>query len=328
MEAAALSASDISAHAITQYLRSTLRGDPKMLYDAATHLIAHGGKRLRPYMVLEVCQMLGGKESDAMPAAGAVEMIHNFSLVHDDIMDNDDTRHGVPTTHKKYGTSLAILAGDTLFSKAYHTLSDPSIPADIRADLVSRLAGACVDICEGQWMDVSMGTSRTVPPLALYTSMIRKKTSALFEVSCALGAICARASARDLTNAASFGLSLGTAFQITDDILGVVGDPNLTKKPVGNDIREGKKSLPILMTLESASPLQRDLILGVLGRRDASPEDVDTVVDIMRDLGIEDTVRNRATSYADAARRSLRHYSGSHKENLESLLDFVVTRSL
>ncbi|MBI1657279.1 MAG: polyprenyl synthetase family protein [Thaumarchaeota archaeon] len=317
-----------SVREITAYLRRSVSGSPDRLYEAATHLIEHGGKRLRPYMLIQTCQMLGGGMRDAMAAAGAVEMIHNFSLVHDDIMDNDETRHGVPTTHVKYGTPLAILAGDTLFSKAYRTLSESPLDPRTRADLVYRLSGACVDICEGQWMDIAMSMSDAVPQPSEYVAMIRKKTSALFEVSCSMGAVCAGADAQDVSNAASFGLNMGTAFQITDDLLGVVGDPAITKKPVGNDIREGKKSLPILMALEEAKPGDRDAILGVFGRRDAPAESADAAVRAIRRMGIEETVRNRAASYADAARRSLAKYDGVHRQNLESLLEFVVKRSL
>jgi len=105
---------------VNKFLKKELKGNPKQLYDAASHLILHGGKRLRPFLVLKSCQMLGGKQSNAIAAASAVEMIHNFTLVHDDIMDNDEMRHGVPTTHKKFDMPLAILAGDVLYSK--HTI--------------------------------------------------------------------------------------------------------------------------------------------------------------------------------------------------------------
>ena len=158
--------------------------------------------------------------------------------------------------------------------------------------------------------------------------MIRKKTSTLFGVSCSMGAICARARPSDIENASSFGLNMGTAFQITDDLIGVTGDPRLTRKPVGNDIREGKKSLPILMSLESAQGAQRDAILGAFGNANATTDETAAAVLAIRRLGIEDTIRERAATYADAARRSLEPYSGAHRDNLESLLDFVVKRSL
>ena len=135
---------------VNKFLKKELKGNPKQLYDAASHLILHGGKRLRPFLVLKSCQMLGGKQSDAMAAASAVEMIHNFTLVHDDIMDNDEMRHGVPTTHKKFDMPLAILAGDVLYSKAYHTISSKSkLSSNYTTQLVSKLSKTCVEICEG-----------------------------------------------------------------------------------------------------------------------------------------------------------------------------------
>lgn len=320
--------SDDVANTITEYLRQSLTGTPTTLYDAASHLIMHGGKRLRPYMLMETCQMMGGNAAQAVVVAGTVEMIHNFSLVHDDIMDNDDTRHGVDTTHKKYGSSLAILAGDTLFSKAYQTLANAELSATVCASLVSQISDACVDICEGQWLDISMSTSDEIPPPSDYLLMIRKKTSALFEASCAMGAICANATSTDVENAAVFGQNLGIAFQITDDLIGVAGDSSITKKPVGNDIREGKKSLPILMALELAGSKDRDIIMRVFGNKQSTAEQTRNVVTIIQRLGIEDAVRSRAASYADAARRALKTYQGEHYNNLLSLLDFVVKRRL
>lgn len=313
---------------ITKYLRQSLTGTPATLYDAASYLIIHGGKRLRPYMLMQTCQMMGGNAAQAVVVAGAVEMIHNFSLVHDDIMDNDDTRHGVDSTHKRYGSSLAILAGDTLFSKAYQTLAESNLPDPVHSGLVRHLADACVDICEGQWLDISMSTSDEIPQPSEYLLMIRKKTSALFEASCAMGAICAHAASSDVQNAAAFGRNLGIAFQITDDLIGVAGDETITKKPVGNDIREGKKSLPILMALESAEPRDRDTIMHAFGNRQATAEQTRNVVTIIRRLGIEDAVRSRAASYAEEARCALETYDGEHYGNLVSLLDFVVKRRL
>ena len=126
-----------------------------------------------------------------MLAASAVEMVHNFTLVHDDIMDNDEMRHGVPTVHKKFGMPIAILAGDVLFSKAYQIITESKLSPNATTKLVSRLSKACVDVCEGQLLDVKMAEDKKIPTQTDYITMIGKKTAALFDVSCAMGAICA-----------------------------------------------------------------------------------------------------------------------------------------
>jgi len=317
-----------NAKIVNKFLNSKLKGNPKKLYDAAGHLIIHGGKRLRPYMVIRSCQILGGKVSNAMLAASAVEMVHNFTLVHDDIMDNDDMRHGVPTVHKKFGMPVAILAGDVLFSKAFQIISESKLSANANTKLVSRLSKACVDVCEGQLLDVKMAEEKKIPTQAEYITMISKKTAALFDVSCAMGAICATNKSNDISNLSSFGKNLGIAFQITDDLIGVMGDPKVTKKPVGNDLREGKKSLPILMAIKSAKGKNKKIILKAFGNSKASRNDLNKAVSVIRSLGIEENVRKQALKYAEKAEKSLAKYSGSAKAELIALLDFVVKRSV
>ena len=317
-----------NAKIVNKYLNSKLKGNPKKLYDAAGHLIVNGGKRLRPYMVIRSCQILKGEVSKAMPAASAVEMVHNFTLVHDDIMDNDEMRHGVPTVHKKFGMPIAILAGDVLFSKAFQVITDSKLSTDATTQLVSRLAKACVDVCEGQLLDVKMAEEKKIPVQEEYITMIGKKTAALFDVSCAMGAICATNKVKDITNLSSFGRNLGIAFQITDDLIGVMGDPKITKKPVGNDLREGKKSLPILMAIKSAKGNDKKIILKAFGNSKVSRKDLNKAVDVIRSLGIEENVRKQALKYAEKAEKSLAKYSGSAKMELISLLDFVVKRSV
>jgi geranylgeranyl diphosphate synthase type I len=317
-----------NAKTVNRYLKTKLKGNPKMLYDAAGHLIINGGKRLRPYMVIKSCQILGGKTSKAMPAASAVEMVHNFTLVHDDIMDNDEMRHGVPTVHKKFGMPVAILAGDVLFSKAFQIISNSKLSGNAMTQLISRLATACVEVCEGQIMDIKMAEGKKIPSQSEYIKMIGKKTAALFDVSCAMGAICATNKTTDVANLSSFGNNLGIAFQITDDLIGVMGDPKITKKPVGNDLREGKKSLPILMAIKSAKGKNKTIILKAFGNQKASKSDVKKAVDVIRALGIEENVRSQALKYAERAEKSLSKYSGASKNELVELLDFVVKRSL
>ena len=317
-----------NAKIVNKYLNSKLKGNPKKLYDAAGHLIVNGGKRLRPYMVIRSCQILGGKSSTAMIAASAVEMVHNFTLVHDDIMDNDEMRHGVPTVHKKFGMPIAILAGDVLFSKAFQIISESKLSLNANTHLISRLAKACVDVCEGQLLDIKMADEKRIPTEEEYITMIGKKTAALFDVSCAMGAICATNKPKDISNLSDFGRNLGIAFQITDDLIGVMGDPKVTKKPVGNDLREGKKSLPILMAIKLAKGNEREIILKAFGNSKISKKDLNKAVEVIRSLGIEEKVRNQALKYAEKSEKSLTKYKGTAKIELTALLDFVVKRSV
>ncbi|HJN20584.1 MAG TPA: polyprenyl synthetase family protein [Candidatus Nitrosopelagicus sp.] len=318
-----------NAKFVNKFLRKELNGDPKQLYDAASHLIIHGGKRLRPYLVLKSCQMLGGKQSDAISAASAVEMIHNFTLVHDDIMDNDEMRHGVTTTHKKFDIPLAILAGDVLYSKAYNTISSKSkLSSNYTTQLVSKLSKACIEICEGQVYDIKFAENKKIPTEKEYIKMIEKKTAVLFEVSCAMGAICAKRKQKDVKNLSAFGRNLGIGFQITDDLIGIIGDSKITKKPVGNDIREGKKSLPIILAIKKARGQNRTKIMRVFGNSGASKQQINLAVNVIRSLGVEKEVRDIALKYAQRAEKSISSYTGSAKNEMAALLSFVTKRSL
>jgi geranylgeranyl diphosphate synthase type I len=319
-----------NASKIDSFLSTRLSGEPKDLYNAARYLIDHGGKRLRPYMVIKSCQLLGGTTRQAIPAAAAIEMVHNFTLVHDDIMDNDEVRHGVPTVHMRFGIPVGILAGDLLFSRAFETISKPYLhkSEDIGLNLVATLAKACTDVCEGQTLDISMAKSSKIPNEKQYIKMIEKKTSSLFVASCAMGAISAKKNFSDVVRLSTFGRNLGIAFQIIDDLIGVIGDPKITKKPVGNDIREGKKSLPILMAIKKAGNQERKIILNAFGNSSVSKSEVERAISIISALGIEDIIKQKATHHSNAAKKSISIYNGPAKNELLSLLDFVVERSL
>jgi geranylgeranyl diphosphate synthase, type I len=322
-----------NASMISDFIRSYLQGEPKELYQASAHYIASGGKRLRPFMTIKSCEMLGGNSKRAIPPAAAVEMIHNFSLVHDDIMDNDEMRHNIPTVHNYYGTPLAILSGDILFSKAFKLLvaegrkvghSENAI-----SEMVARLSNACIYVCEGQATDVGMTSNRRFSSESHYIDMIGKKTAALFEVSCALGALSVEDSDnKDVENLSSFGRNVGIAFQLIDDLIGIIGDPKLTGKSVGNDIREGKKTYPILLALRNAKDNERSKIFKVFGKN-SSTTDIKVAVRTISNIGIEREVRKAAKLHIERAIKSIERYSYSYaKEILVSSANFIVERSL
>ncbi|MEP0824697.1 MAG: polyprenyl synthetase family protein [Nitrososphaera sp.] len=323
-----------SASAVNEFILSFLEGKPRELYQASSHLIRTGGKRLRPFMVIKGCEMLGGTVKRALPAAAAVELVHNFTLVHDDIMDNDEMRHGTETVHRYYGMPLAILAGDILFSKSFELITFNGRKVGIAdkdiTNMVALLSRACTEICEGQATDIGFASSSKFPKEQDYIKMIGKKTAALFEVSCALGALAAPSHTEsDVDNLSSFGRNIGIAFQLVDDLIGVIGDPKLTGKAAGNDIREGKKTYPILLALSNAKDKDRDKILKVFGSKTASSNDIKEAVRVISDIGIERDVRNSARKYMNDALKAIDGYGDSDaKRSLEFSADFVVGRSL
>lgn len=325
-----------NASSVNQYILSLLEGDPIELYRASSHYIKSGGKRLRPFLLIKSSEMFGGNLRRALPAAAAVELVHNFSLVHDDIMDNDDMRHSVQTVHKHYGMPLAILAGDILFSKAFELLAvngrAKGISEKAICEMVAKLSSACIQVCEGQATDVRMASMNDELSIdsPQYINMISKKTAALFELSCALGVLSApNSNAIDVERLSWFGRNIGIAFQLVDDLIGITGDPKLTGKAVGNDLREGKKTYPILLALRNAKGENRSKILKIFGRKNASASDLKEAVGTISMIGIDQEIRLAARTHIEKAVQSLADYADSEaKRALESSASFIVERSL
>jgi len=205
------------------------------------------GKRIRPLLVLLSCAAAGGDWHCALPAAAAVELLHNFSLIHDDIEDQGDLRHGRRTLWKLYGMPKAINAGDLMYTLAYQALFDLAacLPAEQSLQAVRLFAQTCADLTMGQHLDMVYETATQIATED-YWPMVTGKTANLLGCSTHLGALAANASEETQRDFAQFGLSLGLAFQAVDDYLGIWGDVNLTGKSVESDLVSGKKSLPVL----------------------------------------------------------------------------------
>ena len=326
---------EINAANVNEFILSSLDGRPKELYKASSHYISSGGKRLRPFIVLKASELFGGSSRKVMPAAAAVELVHNFSLVHDDIMDNDNVRHNVPTVHASYGIPLAILAGDILFSKAFQLMSVGGLKEGISeksiSEMVSRLSTACINVCEGQALDMQMASERVKAySEENYISMIEKKTASLFELSCSLGVLSAdNCNKVDLDRLSVFGKNIGIAFQLIDDLIGIVGDPKVTGKAVGNDIREGKKTYPMVLVLEKADLQEKNKLLRIFGSRNTTDGELKDAIKIVSGLGIEQDIRTLAEAYISRALRSIDGYIESEsKKALQTSADFIAQRSL
>ncbi|MFN8634659.1 MAG: polyprenyl synthetase family protein [Chloroflexota bacterium] len=249
---------------------------------------ARTGKRVRPILAILSCEAFGGTTEDARGPAIALELIHNFSLVHDDIQDVSGQRHNRDTVWRIWGSAQGINVGDALFALAQvglaeHAAGNPRIAAGLL--LLNR---TCVRLCEGQYLDLALESAADAS-FEQYEQMVARKTAALIECSAALGAWAARVSDDHIAAAGRFGHELGVAFQFQDDLLGVWGDPKVTGKPARDDVRSRKKALPMMLALQLASSGARDELLDVLRAPDAPDEPtVERVVALMEQIGVRD----------------------------------------
>lgn len=216
---------------------------------------ADPGKLIRPQLVLLACQAAGGDPAQAIPLAAGVQLLHDFTLIHDDIEDNSDTRRGRPTLWSVWGMAQGINAGDGMFVIAHlaiHRLSDRGVPAERALAVLRRFDEVILAVCEGQYLDLSFEGDLAIAP-ADYLAMIGRKTAALVAGSCELGAMVAGAPVQTVAALAEFGRSVGLAFQIEDDILGIWGAPEVTGKPRAADLYRRKLSLPVVHALAHAA---------------------------------------------------------------------------
>jgi len=230
---------------------------PATIHEAMRYSVFAGGKRLRPMLALFGCEAVGGKLEDAMPAAVALELIHTYSLVHDDLpaMDDDDYRRGRPTCHKVYGEAVAILAGDALLTHAFHVLADSAagnVPAPRRLQIIAEISTAAgsVGMVGGQTMDMQAEGQDLIPTTLL--TLHAKKTGALLRASLRVGALAGGADEEALAVLTQYGERLGLAFQIVDDILDIEGDSAEMGKTAGSDLRKKKATYPAVFGLETA----------------------------------------------------------------------------
>ena len=317
-----------NAERVDAYIMKLLEGEPEILYEASRYLLEAGGKRLRPYLVLKSCELVGGDIEKALPFAAAVEMLHNFTLIHDDIMDRDELRRGVPTVHVKYGLPLALASGDLLFAKVYEAMTQvEGIPPERILNCIRRATRAAIHICEGQILDVSYPKLSEVSEEDYYR-MVGGKTASLFEACAEIGAIVGGAPESEVELLRGYGYNAGVAFQLIDDILGITADEKTLGKPVGSDLREGKKTLIIIHALKNASEEERRIIESVLGVEDASPEAIRRAIETIERLGSIDYARREAERYVEEAKRRLRGFPECEaRRDLEELVEFFISRT-
>lgn len=300
--------------------------EPESLYESSEYLIKAGGKKFRPALTLLSCQAVGGKPEKALKAAAAIELTHTFSLIHDDIMDNDDTRRGKPAVHKVCGEPLAILAGDSLFAKSFELLSqsaEDNIAYERVVDALQVLTNSCINICEGQALDMAFEDTFNVTKDE-YMNMIYKKTGDLITASTTIGAIMGGASSNEIQALRTYGKQIGLAFQIQDDYIDLTGDESIGK-PVGSDLVEGKKTLMVVYALEKANKEDHDRLVELLEANDESiiPE----AMEILEKYGAINYARSKAYDCVIESKQALSILPDSDaKDALFKLADFVFTR--
>jgi geranylgeranyl diphosphate synthase type I len=307
-----------------------LEHEPTLLYKAARHIIDAGGKRLRPYLTLKSCKLVGGREEDALPTAAALELLHTFTLIHDDIIDEDEKRRGLATVHIQWGTPIAIVAGDLLFAEVYETITKYTDPRRVSSkrilQVIREISEATITICEGQTLDMTFESRETISEDE-YFKMIQAKTAALFEASARCGAIIGGAKKSQVKNLGRFGYYAGIAFQLIDDILGLTADEKVLGKPVGSDIREGKRTLIIVHALKHASETQRKIILGTVGNRSASLERIRETISLVSSLGSISYAEEKAREYIKKSKDALTAFPPTEdKEDLINLADIIIAR--
>ena len=293
--------------------------EPKNLYQPIEYILNLGGKRLRPVLTLMTADCFEGNVNNALDAALAVEVFHNFSLIHDDIMDAAPLRRGHQTVHEKWDLNTGILSGDAMLIMAYQLFEN--YPPDVFQKLAILFSKTALEVCEGQQYDIDFETRDTVS-ISEYLEMIEYKTAVLVGAAMKMGAIIANASVEDQDRSYEFGKNLGIAFQLQDDYLDVFGDPDTFGKQVGGDIIENKKTFLYLKALEFSSESDQQKLKHLFSTEDTdSKNKVEVVKQIFNASGSSEATKMAITSYTKTAFEVLKTMNISEKKK-QTLLDF------
>ncbi len=293
---------------------------PNELYEPIAYLMALGGKRLRPALVLMATDLFGGDIDDAKSPALAIEMFHNFTLMHDDIMDNAPLRRGQPTVHEKWSDSVAILSGDVMFVKAYKLMIQ--VKSEILTGVLDVFNKTAVEVCEGQQIDMNF-EARDEVSIEEYLEMIRLKTAVLLGGALKIGALIGDADSENAELLYQFGENLGLAFQLQDDILDVYGDPEKFGKQVGGDIISNKKTFLLIKALELAQGTDLVDLTTWINKKDfIAEEKVEAVKELYNQLNIRKLSEEVMQQYAKLALDAFEKINVP-VENKKTLLSFA-----
>lgn len=314
---------------IDEILRDSVqKQNPATLYDPLKYLLSTGGKRIRPMLVLISCEASGGKMEDALYASVAMELLHNFTLVHDDIMDNADTRRGRETIHKKWNENVAILSGDHLIGMAYlELLKTKSGKLD---EIIKAFTDGIIEVCEGQSFDKEFELRKDVT-IDEYIMMISKKTAKMLETSAIVGALIGNGSNEQVSNIRKYASNIGLAFQILDDLLDINSTEEELGKKIGGDLVEGKKTFLLLKALELVNDKNDlKLIEDIINNNglENNDEKIGKIKNIYQKYGVIDFAKKEIEKYTNEADKYLNTIpDGERKERLKWFSNMLMSRS-
>jgi len=293
---------------------------PVELYDPVRYILLTGGKRIRPALVLLACDMFAGSVDSAMHPATAIELFHNFTLLHDDIMDRSELRRGQETVHKKWNENIALLSGDVMSILASKFINES--PGAVLRNVHEVFTRTAIEVCEGQQMDMNFESKLTVREEE-YLKMIELKTAVLIAASLKIGAMLGGAPEKDAEDLYDFGRDLGIAFQLQDDLLDTYGDPAVFGKIPGMDIIDNKKTILMISALRDANKEQKEELTFWLNAKDFEPDKkVAAVVHVFDLLNIKSKVEKMISSYYKTALESLNDLNSPNERKTE-LLSFA-----
>jgi geranylgeranyl diphosphate synthase type II len=298
-------------------------GEPATLYDPNRYFLKLGGKRIRPVLCLMANELFDDIREDAWEVAKAIELFHNFTLIHDDIMDKAPLRRGMPTVHEKYGSNTALLAGDVMLIAAYDYLN--KVSGKYIYAIIHLFNKTAREVCEGQQLDMDFENKSQVN-FDEYLNMISLKTSVLLAASLKLGAILGGAGERNQNLIYEFGRKLGLAFQVQDDYLDAFGDPEKFGKQVGGDIKANKKTFLLIHALETASPEQKKELEQLLATN--TEDKVEKVLSIFRACKVDQWARELKDKFMNEAFDHLEDMAvvSKRKEPLKRLATYLIER--
>lgn len=305
----------------------TIPETPAELYEPVRYVLSMGGKRIRPALVILACDLFSGAVESALFPAVAIEIFHNFTLLHDDIMDRSELRRGKPTVHVKYSENVAILSGDVMSIMASRLINrSPGVVLNTVHDIFTKTA---MQVCEGQQLDMNF-EERLYVSEEEYISMIELKTAVLIAASLKIGAILGGASQKDAEDLYMFGRNLGIAFQLQDDLLDTYGDPSVLGKNLGADIVDNKKTFLMIKALEKANPAQKEELTGWLTIKEFNKEEkIRAITSVFDTLNIRRLTEKRIKRIYEDALANLEHLNRplERKTELNNFASFLMQRN-